>query len=314
MTMPLLLALRVADPGARSSRLRQPCTPTVGIETLWRVVSPSGPVELAPLLPHLAPDVSRDDDDPTAVVLSCGVVLRADGKVAVLATGPLELSPDVADLATALLGSARAELQARLDAVAAGMRLEGVATHLAVGVDDDRIVDAARRFAETVGLAAILMTDGGSGPGVVVRARGDQLEVVCDVLSPSVLRTAIVFVLACARAIDDGVVLSRPRMRVVATADRFGFHVSRDAVGVDVLDRGRSTLLPMVGARPRGAGEHLADVWSRVMHYVTELRLDVESVDAVVLGDAPLPFEGQLDDDLSPDPAPWFWNSPSAAS
>jgi hypothetical protein len=156
-------------------------------------------------------------------------------------------------------------------------------------------------FAATVAPTMMLMLDGQSGMGLLVRPRPGRLELGGWFLAGRQLQAALVYAVAAARhcaLVAAGA--ARPPAEIASLIEpavaRYGWYVDRTAFGGDLYRTGRSTLLRRVTGGTVTAGEHLAECWALIRGHVADDagNDELDLVDEIVAGRLPLPTEATL--------------------
>jgi hypothetical protein len=188
---------------------------------------------------------SLDPGDPRARRLPSGVALTADGREAELATPPLAWGRGAPERLDALLASERAELAARLAEQVGADRLTGFSTHVNVTVDDDRVVEAGRRFTRYVALATAVVAEPATSSGLLVRPRRGRLEVGGEYAEGGDLVAWVTFVgSAVAALLADAPPPEVPEPVSVPAREKFGWYLPVEGVYADLLrEPGRARAL-----------------------------------------------------------------------
>jgi hypothetical protein len=275
----------------REPRPRQ----VTGVEHELRVLGPTGIVDFRSLLHELPVDGARlDPGDPNAYRCSWGGVLTADGREAEIATPPFAVEPGFSERVLASIEAGRRALEAMLPP---DHTLQGYSTHLNVQVSDRVVVRAARRFVDRFAPAMMLLLDGPSSPGLLVRPRRGRLELGGEYLAGDPLRASLVFAAGaarcCARPLRIGSLPPVVRADAEPAVERFGWYVDRCAFGVDLYEHGRGAPLRRRDGRPWLAQQQLEAAWSVARRAIAQdaSTEELELVDRVVDGTARLPLE-----------------------
>jgi len=203
-------------------------------------------------------------DDPMGQRCRGGFLVTADGAEAEIASAPVPLRPGFTD---ALLGEAD-RARARLAAACGPERaLEGWSTHLNVEVDRARARAVAQLVADRYAPALMLLMDGPTSPGLLVRPRSARLEIGGEFVTGDGLRAAAVMAagaaLTCERATSERHARRRlPRRHgggIVPATMRYGHYIDRRAFGTDLYEHGRTTDLRTGRLRRTRS----AQAWSR---------------------------------------------------
>jgi hypothetical protein len=269
----------------------------VGVEHELQVHSAHGRVDFRRAIADLPVGTpGLDPGDPRARRCDWGGVLTADGAEAELASAPVTARPGYA----VELGLVTAAAHRGLADSLPECTLSGYSTHISVETPDRLAVGAARCFARTLSPSMMLLLDKATSPGLLVRPRRGRLELCGDHVVGEQLLAATVFATAGARwaattRLRTNGLAQRPRTQ--AAVERYGIYVDRRAFGPDLYATGRATPL----RRGRTAQGHLEASWGVLREdaetFASAYELDV--VDRVVAGLAPLPSEGQ-GDELAP--------------
>jgi hypothetical protein len=283
----------------------------VGVEHEFRLFEDGRCVD-ARLLIHGLGLSQRDLDpaDPFAYRMADGSVVTCDGREIEIAIPPLAVVPGFGAAAEGRAAAARRELEARLGT---RYRLVGYSTHLSVSVADDQLAEVVQRFVLHYAAALMLLLDGPTGVGLLVRPRPGRLELGGAYAAGRALRTALVFATGATRAClewpaTDGAAEPPAVMaRVEPARDRFGLYIDRTAFGGDLYLAGRRTLLPLSGGHDIDAQANLALAWESARAWLDtdgSGSVELAEVDAVVHGRLPLPTEHADEAEAAGDPPP----------
>ena len=288
-------------PGGRPSP--EPAS-LAGVEQEYRVLLNGQPLDFRWVIGRLPIDGQRlDPGDPLALRCAWGGVVTADDAEAEIAIPPVIVGSGWTSTVADFLRAGRAELERALPPEFA---LEGFSTHLSYAMPDgvnDRVCrDLVRRFAP----ALLLLTGHGETPGILVRPRPGRTELGLDHVDGDLLRAAATFAAGAARTCAAAASGDRSAARLLPPSvrtdvepavRRYGFYVDRSAFGDDVLRGGREARLRRRVAGSVTGQDMLESAWAAARAgLVGADAADVELLDAMVLGRAPLPTEG--------DPAP----------
>lgn len=253
-----------------------------------------------------------DPADPNAYRLTSGAALTCDGAEAEIALPPVPLG---AGFSVELAGRASFERR-RLEQLVPGLRVEGYSTHVSISTPP-AIGDAvASLYTRTFAPALMLLMDGPTSPGLLVRPRPGRTELGGEFVDGDRLRAVATFaagsVLACQAAVTHHApVPPALKAHVVDDDHRYGWFVGRVAFGPDLSIEGRDTELLLAGGGTTSAQRHLEHLWSMARDALgeriseNELRL----VDELVWGNTPLPSAAPMTrvdlDEGSRDPSPF---------
>lgn len=240
-----------------------------------------------------------DPGDVNARRLASGTALTCDLGEAELAVRAERLGPGFAARVSARLSSDEAAL-AR--AVSPLFSLHGYTTHVSVSVERRLVEEVAWTYAETFGPAAMLMMDGRTSPGLLVRPRaGGRVELCGWYLSAEVRRGALAFaagsILACVGAVlrRESSQLPPPVVGAIEPgAARHGWYLDRTAFGSDLYHLGRAAMIPRREGRAVTAQEHLESCWSAARGALSEHAPAVECADAQAMVDCEAPLASEL--------------------
>jgi hypothetical protein len=272
----------------------------VGLEAEYLVRDPGGArVDFRGVIHRLGLGPrGLDPNDVNAYRLASSTALTCDLEEAELALCVQPMRPGFTGLINARIGADEAGLARRL---APGRTLDAFTTHVSVSVERHLVEQVAWTYAETFGPAAMLMMDGASSPGFLVRPRaGGRVELCGWYLSPGVRTGALVFaagsILACADVVGRRARDGLPAALVgdfQPAAARHGWYLDRRAFGPDLYAEGRRALLRRQGGGTVSAQRHLESCWAlaraALAGRVDEVELDAAA--AIVGGDSPLACE-----------------------
>ncbi|HXJ64939.1 MAG TPA: hypothetical protein VNN79_14380 [Actinomycetota bacterium] len=273
-----------------------------GVEQEYRVLLDGQPVDFRWVIGSLPIDGRRlDPGDPLALRCAWGGVVTADDAEAEIAIPPVSVGDGWASAVVGLLHVGQEEL---VRALPPQFVLEGYSTHLSFAMPDrvnDRVCrDLVRRFAP----ALLLLTAHGETPGILVRPRPGRTELGLDHVDGDLLRAAATFAAGAARTCAAAASGNRSAARLLPPSvrtevepaiRRYGFYVDRSAFGEDVVRDGRDTRLRRRVAGSVSGQDMLESAWAAARAgLVGADAADVELLDAMVMGRAPLPTEGAL--------------------
>jgi hypothetical protein len=274
-----------------------------GVEHEFRVTSGGQPIDFRSIIADL--DLQGRAivaDDPFARRCRGGFVVTADGPEAEIASPPVAMVPGFSRTLLTEADRARASL---VDACGAARSVQGWSTHLNVEVAPARARATAQLVATRFAPALMLLMDGPTSPGLLVRPRPARLEIGGEFVTGDGLRAAAVMaagaVLTCERAASDRrarrALPPAPDARIQPARARYGHYVDRSAYGGDLYEHGRSASF-RIGAlrRTQLAQHHLEACWRAAEVELTGVVApdELALAAAVVHGDLPLPLEGGL--------------------
>lgn len=239
-----------------------------------------------------------DPSDPNAYHLPSGAMLTCDRREAEIATPPVRCGPG---FAREVEGRARSERGALELLLAPETELVGYSTHVSVSMVDALTEQAALLYARTFAPALMLLLNGTTSPGLLVRPRPGRLELCGEFIDGERLRAVLTFALgsalACAAAVDGLVgseVLPEVRLKLDPAYERYGWYVDRRAVGADLHVLGRRTPLPLAEGGVIDAQLHLERAWRAARRALGRAidRDDADLVERMVSGLMSLPSEG----------------------
>ena len=293
-----------ADAIGDISRLAEPGG-LIGVEQEFSVRAGAGTVDFREVI-HRLPSSGRrlDQGDSFAYRCPSGSVLTCDEREAEIALPPVALGPGFPMELHRRTAAATRDLQSMLPGP---LTLRGFSTHISPQVQTHPNDSLAGLYAGTFGVAAVLLTTGSMGRGVMVRPRPGRFEVCSHFLAGRRLRVAASFVAgsvrACAAALDGGPPLPPAlRARLDGVRDRAGWYVDGRAFGGNLVRNGRRSLVTTLAGETLRAQEHLELAWaaSRAAVAGSVDDADLAEADAMVEGSAPLPSEGAATVDLPP--------------
>jgi hypothetical protein len=257
--------------------------------------------------------------DANARIVRSGAVWTVDAPHAEIATPPRRLvfgvCGQMADDALTEREALRRRVRGAFPHSVYGvpMELRGYSTHLnayAAGVDGWAL---AHRFAVTYGPAVMLLAERPGSPGLLVRPRPKRLEIGTeflerrdDLVAVSVVVLAAVIAAWQACAADGDSTASRPNSpfdapgpaplrgdRLEPTWQRPGYFVGPRAFGDNLYELGRAARLERADGGSELAADRLLDTWAALRPIAATFALvrELEVVDALVAGRAPLPLE-----------------------
>jgi hypothetical protein len=276
----------------------RPVASLLGLEHEYEIRRGGRIIDFGTLLHELTVDGARlDPGDPAAYRCRWGGALTVDGREAELAAPPVDTRPGFTRRLDAWARRARRELDALLPP---GYEATGYSTHLSAAYDGRRAVRFARRYGRTFGPALMLLMDGPSSPGLLVRPRPRRLELGGEYVSELRLRAASAFVAGSTRALAAAdtrdarsLLPSEIELRDERARERFGFYVDRGSFGLDLYEEGRGALLRRRRGGTITAQEHLEECWAiarDALHDVADEH-DLADADALVAGALPLAIE-----------------------
>ncbi len=255
-----------------------------GIEHEYRVWHNGALVDFTTLIGRL--DLGRrhlDPADANAFRLASGAALTCDERDAEIALPPLAVRSGVTRLAAAFASAERRDLQQRLGDA---LPTRGYSTHISVSVDASAhdIDAAAVLYARTFAVPMMLLLDCRSSFGIYVRPRPGRLELCGEFALGERLRAALAFAIgsvrACVSAVAGGALLPpQLRLRVEPAVGRYGYLVTRHAIGGDLYASGRATLLRCTSGDVTTAQEQLLHAWT-CAHDAVQGLLDAGDLDA----------------------------------
>lgn len=238
-----------------------------------------------------------DPGDVNAHRCTWGGVVTADESEAEIALAPLRRKPGFVSRLERHAASARAALKLGLPA---GVDITGYSTHLSFSMPGTLNIDACRRFLSSFAPGVMLLGDRVDSPGLLVRPRSRRLELAFEYVDGAQLGGVAAFATGAAMAVGAAAsgAASQPmppavRAFGVATGDRYGWGLARDAFGADLLRDGRDALLLRVGGGTIRAQDHLELSWQIARDALarTAAERDLASADALVAGRVPVPSE-----------------------
>ena len=263
------------------------------MEHEYVVNGPAGPIDVRTIVDGLDLGVRADPTDRHAQRCAWGGVVTADGAEAEVATPPVEVAPGAVAQVVALATLGRTTLA---DALGDGCRLEGYSTHLNVSAPRHGDQRLALRFATVFAPALMLLLDGPTSPGLLVRPRPGRLELGGEYCEGRALEAALTFAiggtLAAARMSRRASRDLAVEVSLQAAVERYGWYVDRRAFGCDLYALGRDAPLRAAGSTERRtAGEQLERTWglARAALVGRVDTADLVAVDEIVTGDGPLP-------------------------
>jgi hypothetical protein len=272
----------------------------IGLEHEYVVRDPDGVVDFRKLVRDIPLGGRRlDPGDINAQRCMWGGVVTADGTEAEVALAPIRTKPGFISRLQRNALRAREELRSALPR---GLDLTGYSTHLSFAMPRAINEAAARLFLSTFAPGVMLLADRTDSPGLLVRPRPGRLELAFEYVDGAQLRGVAAY--ATGAAMATAAAVSRrtgqplpPMVRAfgVPTGDRYGWGLTREAFGPDLLEGGRGALLR--GKRGRiGAQEQLEASWdiARAALAGSVSPQDVADADALVAGRSRLPSEGVL--------------------
>ena len=270
----------------------------IGLEHEFVVRAGDLVVDFRQLIGDLPLDGRRlDPGDRNARRCSWGGVVTADGYEAEVAIAPVRRSPG---FVARLERDAVVAREALRRALPGGLRLDGYSTHVSLSMPAAMNAAVCRLFLSTFAPGMMLLADRIDSPGLLVRPRPGRMELATEYVSGSRLRAVTAYAAgaaaATAAAVRSGIATLLPppvRVRPVATADRFGWGLARDAFGEDLLRGGRDALLTRDDGGTVTAGAHLERAWAAARAALGGRAApgDLEAADRVVGGAAALPAE-----------------------
>jgi hypothetical protein len=300
--------------GSRTAHETPPPASLSGLEQEYGVWIARRQVDFGELIDRVAPPdaLRRFAFDARARIVRSGAVWTVDAPHAEVATPPRALQPGIAGRLAddalherdALLRRLRA-LEGLLPAHTDATELRGYSTHLNAFADRVDRWALARHFAATYAPAVMLLAERRGSPGLLVRPRPQRLEIGTEYLERrSDLVAASLVVLAAVIAAwrecrADGpigpaaLLPALDSRRFVATWQRPGIFVARDAFGDDLYELGRTARLRLADGREQVAGRRLGATWGHLRSIAQEFALPAELtlVDDLVDGRTPLPIE-----------------------
>ena len=272
----------------------------IGLEHEYVVRDPDGVVDFRTIVRDIPLGGKHlDPGDVNAQRCAWGGVVTADGAEAEVALAPIRTK---AGFVGRLQQSAIRARESLRGALPRGLDLWGYSTHLSVSMPPAINEAAARLFLSTFAPGVMLLADRIDSPGLLVRPRPGRLELAFEYVDGAQLRGVAAY--ATGAAIATATAVSRRSRRLlppslcavgVTTGDRYGWGLTRQAFGPDLLQGGREALL----RRGRGtirAQEQLEVSWgvAREALGTTVSPRDLEAADALVAGRIALPSEGVL--------------------
>ena len=238
-----------------------------------------------------------DPGDVNAQRCAWGGVVTADGAEAEVALAPIRTKPGF--ISRLQRGAIRAR-EALRGALPQGLDLSGYSTHLSFSMPAALNEAACRLFLSTFAPGVMLLGDRLDSPGLLVRPRPGRLELAFEYVDGAELRGIAAY--ATGAAVATAAAVSRrshrplpPAVRAfgVATGDGYGWGLTREAFGPDLLRDGRRALLQRARGTIR-AQEQLEASWGIAREALagTVSPRDLEAADALVAGRIPLPSEG----------------------
>lgn len=269
----------------------------IGLEHEFVVRAPDGVVDFRTLVRDIPLDGRRlDPADVNAQRCRWGGVVTADGAEAEIATPPVRRAPGFVSRIERSAVRARAALQRALPH---GLDLAGYSTHLSFSMPPSLNEAVSRLFLSTFAPGVMLLADRVDSPGLLVRPRPGRLELAFEYVDGPQLRGVTAF--ATGAAIATAAAVARPgaslpplvRAFGVTTADRYGWGLTRDAFGPDLLREGRRADLRRRDGPRLTAQEHLERSWEIARNALGGAvhPRDVEAADALVAGRLALPME-----------------------
>ncbi len=170
-----------ADAIGDISRLAEPGG-LIGVEQEFSVRAGAGTVDFREVI-HRLPSSGRrlDPGDSFAYRCPSGSVLTCDEREAEIALPPVALGPGFPMELHRRTAAATRDLQSMLPGP---LTLRGFSTHISAQVQTHPNDSLAGLYAGTFGVAAVLLTTGSMGRGVMVRPRPGRLEVCAPISSP----------------------------------------------------------------------------------------------------------------------------------
>jgi hypothetical protein len=288
------------SPDHRAAAARAPVGAVMlGLEHEYRVRSPDGEiVDFRRLIDSLPIDGRKlDPYDQYCRRCRWGGNITADDGEAEVAIPPVPLTRGFTRQVDRWAERAKAEL---IGVLPAGHQLEGWSTHISVSVPERINDDVSRLFARRFGADLLLLMGRDVSLGLLVHPRKGRIELGSEFVDGANLRAALAFsvgaVLACVVALENpGTQLWPPLIdaRVRRAARRFGWWVGRASFGSDILQEGRSTVLPLMRGGTISAQDHLEAAWqiARAALHTAGLGADARAADPVVAGTRALPLD-----------------------
>ncbi|HZP95988.1 MAG TPA: hypothetical protein VFC31_06595 [Candidatus Limnocylindria bacterium] len=270
----------------------------VGLEHEFIVLDPNAVVDFRTMVGDIPLGGRRlDPADKNATRCAWGGIVTADGAEAEIATPPIRRAPGfVSRLERTAIGAREALHRA----LPKGFDLSGYSTHLSFSMPAQLNEAAARLFLSTFAPGMMLLGDRADSPGLLVRPRPGRLELAFEYLDGPQLRGATAFATGAAMVAGDAVTRRDPtrlpplvRAFGVTTADRYGWGLTRDAFGDDIVVSGRGAVLERRRGGTITAQEQLEASWesARSMLAGNVDPRDLREADALVAGRLALPSE-----------------------
>ncbi len=242
-----------------------------------------------------------DPGDVNAYRLKSGGALTCDDREAELALPPVEVRRGFTKRLAASAGYHHGWLSSVLPL---GVAAEGESTHLSVSMPAELSERVALLYPRTFAPSLILLIDGPSSPGLLVRPRPGRVELCGEYVDGARLQAAAAFavgsVRACAAAAADPTMGRRLPPRIALTLEtavaRYGWYVDRRAFGVDLLSCGRGAPLRLADGGTITAQHHLEQAWrvARAALGRSASAQDLRAADGLVSGSLPLSIEGSF--------------------
>ncbi len=296
--------LSAAFTRALGPRQRWAAGSRLGAEFEYKLTRGNQPLDFRYVVHRLGLDHARlDPGDVNAYRLKSGAALTCDDREAELALPPVEVRRGF----TERLASSAAYHHGWLSSVLPlGVATQGESTHLSVSMPGALTERVALLYTRTFAPALILLMDGPSSPGLLVRPRPGRVELCGEYLDGARLQAAAAFavgsVRACGAAAADSTLGELLPPRIALTLEtavaRYGWYVDRRAFGVDLLSRGRRASLTLADGGTIIAQQHLVQAW-RVAREALGARAgpqDLRAADGLVSGALPLAIEGSFPD------------------
>jgi hypothetical protein len=270
----------------------------VGVEHEYVVEDDGIPVDFERVLDHIEPPGEiLHPTDPTVHLTLRGTAIIGEGRLAEVATPPVQVQPGHSQTVAAWARTGRDQLR---DSLPSRLDVSGYSTHLNVGVDPDLNDETCHLLAKRFSAPSMLLMDRSTSPGLLIRPRPGRVELGGEFIDGVALRAATVFsvgsVLAAeqaARSRDHSSLPPELDVALEPARRRHGWYVDRDAFGVDLYERGRSAQLRGADGAAIEAQDQLTAAWACARPHARRVASDAELaiVDRVVEGIAPIPLE-----------------------